>query len=244
VKKRVYSSIICQLPTTEFSIQFSAATTKYLVAISSQLSSTADSQPTLRVRESELLYHWRFTAHRSSWRQTPWDSRPVILFSNWTLVVIVLMGMLFTIAAGPRQRNHSQVRVPRDSWSHFTVSDSRLSQHGGPGPRIYISQEQGSPVIPPGTGFPFRHILPLAGLRWRWPLPQVHSTRQPTLSQSQSYFTTGGLPPIISSWRQAPWDPRPEIYFFNWTLAVIVLMWHPLWRDDGFVCYQYAWPFV
>jgi hypothetical protein len=29
------------------------------------------------------------------------------------------------------------------------------------------------------------------------------------LSQSQSYFTTGGLPPISSSWRQAPWDPRP-----------------------------------
>jgi hypothetical protein len=25
-----------------------------------------------------------------------------------------------------------------------------------------------------------------------------------SLSQSQSYFTTGGLPPISSSWRQAP----------------------------------------
>jgi hypothetical protein len=24
------------------------------------------------------------------------------------------------------------------------------------------------------------------------------------LSQSQGYFTIGGLPPIISSWRQAP----------------------------------------
>jgi hypothetical protein len=28
-------------------------------------------------------------------------------------------------------------------------------QPGGPGPSIYIPQEQGSPVIPPGTGFPF-----------------------------------------------------------------------------------------
>jgi hypothetical protein len=44
------------------------------------------------------------------------------------------------------------------------------------------------------------------------------------LSQSQSYFTTDGLPPISSSWRQAPWDLRPVILFSNWTLAVIVLM--------------------
>jgi hypothetical protein len=40
----------------------------------------------------------------------------------------------------------------------------------------------------------------------------------------QSYFTTGGLPPISSSWRQAPWDPRPDLFFPNWTPAVIVLM--------------------
>jgi hypothetical protein len=33
------------------------------------------------------------------------------------------------------------------------------------------------------------------------------------LIQNQSYFTTGGLPPISSSWRQAPWGPRPEIFF-------------------------------
>jgi hypothetical protein len=31
-------------------------------------------------------------------------------------------------------------------------------------------------------------------------------------SQSQSYFTTGDLPPISLSWRQAPWDSRPEIF--------------------------------
>jgi hypothetical protein len=28
--------------------------------------------------------------------------------------------------------------------------------------------------------------------------------------QSQSHFTTGDLPPISSSWRQAPWDSRSE----------------------------------
>jgi hypothetical protein len=35
------------------------------------------------------------------------------------------------------------------------------------------------------------------------------------LSQCQSYFTTGSLPPINSPWRQAPWEPRPVILFFQ-----------------------------
>jgi hypothetical protein len=35
-------------------------------------------------------------------------------------------GLSFTIAAGPRQLSQSRVRIPWDSWSHFTVSDSRL----------------------------------------------------------------------------------------------------------------------
>jgi hypothetical protein len=56
------------------------------------------------------------------------------------------MGLSFTNAADPRQCSHSQVRVPRGSCTHFTVSNLRLPQHGGPDPRIYISQEQGGPV--------------------------------------------------------------------------------------------------
>jgi hypothetical protein len=76
------------------------------------------------------------------------------------------MDLLFAIAAGPRQRSHSQVSVPRYSRPYFTGSDSRLPQPGGPGLHIYISQEQGDPVITPGTGFPFRRLLRLAGL-WR-----------------------------------------------------------------------------
>jgi hypothetical protein len=31
-------------------------------------------------------------------------------------------GLAFTIAAGPRQRSHSLVRVPRESWPYLTVS--------------------------------------------------------------------------------------------------------------------------
>jgi hypothetical protein len=36
-------------------------------------------------------------------------------------------GLSFTLAAGPRQRSHSRVRVPWDSRPYFTVSDSRLA---------------------------------------------------------------------------------------------------------------------
>jgi hypothetical protein len=61
----------------------------------------------------------------------------------------------FTIVVGPRRHSHYQVRVPRDSWPYFIVSDPRLPQPGGP-------------VILPGTGFPFRRLLRLAGLRWRY----------------------------------------------------------------------------
>jgi hypothetical protein len=82
-------------------------------------------------------------------------------------------GLPFTIAAGPRQRSHSWVRVQRDSWLYFTVSDSRLPQPGGPGPCIYSPQERGRPVIPPGTGFPFRRLKRLAGLRWRYSNPPI-----------------------------------------------------------------------
>jgi hypothetical protein len=89
------------------------------------------------------------------------------------------MGQSFTTAAGPRKRSHSRVRVPRDSWPHFSVSYSRLPQPGGPGPRIYILL---------GTGWP-RHWVPfsspprLARLRWRY-----DSTQSPHESQLRKEF--------------------------------------------------------
>jgi hypothetical protein len=88
------------------------------------------------------------------------------------------MGLSFTIAAGPRQRSHSKVRLPWDSWPYFTALDSRLPQPGGPGPRIYILTEQGGPITPSGAGFPFRHLLRLAELRWRYSTPLPHGTEE------------------------------------------------------------------
>jgi hypothetical protein len=90
----------------------------------------------------------------------------------------------FTIAAAPHQRSHSWVLVPRGSGQYFILSDSRLPQPGGPGLSIYINQEQNGPVISPDIGFPFRHLLRLAGLRWKYSNPPPHG--QPMGSESES----------------------------------------------------------
>jgi hypothetical protein len=83
----------------------------------------------------------------------------------WGVLSDKRTGLSFTIVAGPRQRSHSRVRVPWGLRPYFTVSVLRLSQPGGPGPSIYIPQEQGGPVIAPAIGLPFRRLLQLAGLQ-------------------------------------------------------------------------------
>jgi hypothetical protein len=62
----------------------------------------------------------------------------------------------------------------RRTHDHILLSHLRLPQPGGPGPRIYIPQEQRGPVIPTDTGFPFRRLLLLARLRWRYCSPPPH----------------------------------------------------------------------
>jgi hypothetical protein len=42
--------------------------------------------------------------------------------------------------------------------------------------QVRVPQERGSPVIPPGTGFPFRRLLRLAGIRWRYSNPPSEYT--------------------------------------------------------------------
>jgi hypothetical protein len=122
-------------------------------------------------------------------------------------------GLSFNISDGPRQHSHSRVRFPRDSWPYVTASNSRLPQPEGPGVRIYVPQEQGGPVRPPGTGFPFRHLRLQGyggGIR-----THLHTGTNSAQSESQSYSTTGGLSPINSSRRPAPWESRPEFFFLQ-----------------------------
>jgi hypothetical protein len=83
--------------------------------------------------------------------------------------------MSFTIAAGPRQRSRSQ--------DQLLLSQIRQSPNLEDQVPVFISpQEKGGPVIPPGTGFPFRRLLRLAELRWRYSTPPPHgncATRVP-----------------------------------------------------------------
>jgi hypothetical protein len=61
----------------------------------------------------------------------------------------------------------------REAHDHILLPQIRdYPQPAGSGSRIYIPQEKGGPVTPPGTGFPFRRLLRLAGLRWR---PSLYS---------------------------------------------------------------------
>jgi hypothetical protein len=59
----------------------------------------------------------------------------------------------------------------RKTRNYTLLSHLGLTQPGGPGSHIYIPQEQGGPVIPPGTGSPFRRLLRLAGLWCNDPKP-------------------------------------------------------------------------
>jgi hypothetical protein len=69
-----------------------------------------------------------------SWNKAPiWGLRPDLYYCQtvsgllmWGALSVERMGLSFTVAAGPRQRSHSRVRVPWDSRPCVTVSDSRL----------------------------------------------------------------------------------------------------------------------
>jgi hypothetical protein len=140
------------------------------------------------------------------------------------------MGLSFTIPAGPRQSRNFRVRVTRDSWPYFTVSDSKLPQPVGSGVHIYIAQEQGVPVIPLGTGFPF-HRLPQVSRRATVEVFDPASTWDVAvevfLSLSlESYITTDGQSASLSWYKALIWGIRPDFYYCQ--TAAGLLMWGAL----------------
>jgi hypothetical protein len=77
--------------------------------------------------------------------------------------------------------------------------------------------------------------------QWLWLAPSNGPSRVDAFSTHLTETDTA----ISSSWGQDPWGSRPEIFFFLET--------EPLWSqskcnilsaEDGFVSYEYAWPFV
>jgi hypothetical protein len=107
--------------------------------------------------ESELVYYWRHIANQFVLAKTPWDTRPAFIFQlntcfhnpdvtstltrGWTCRLKLLLAFASAVIL------RSETRRTHD---HILLSQIRVLQLGGPGPRIYIPQEQGGPVIPPG----------------------------------------------------------------------------------------------
>jgi hypothetical protein len=89
----------------------------------------------------------------------------------FNLLAQLLLGIARAVTFGPESRR---------THDHVLLSGLSLPQPAGPGPRIYIPQEQLGPVIPPGTGFPFRRLLRFAGLRLRNSIPSPHGVLPPT----------------------------------------------------------------
>jgi hypothetical protein len=110
----------------------------------------------LSVSESESHITTDGQSASPSWNKAPiWGLRLGFYYCQtvagvlmWGAVSDERMGLSFTIAPGPRQRSHFQVPVPLGLVNH-----------------ILLSQIQ---------DFPFRRLLPLAGLRWRYSNPPPH----------------------------------------------------------------------
>jgi hypothetical protein len=79
------------------------------------------------------------SASLSSNKEPIWGLRPDFYYCQtvagllmWDALSDERMGLLFTTAAGLRQRSHSRVRVPWNSRPYFSVSDSRLTSSSRP----------------------------------------------------------------------------------------------------------------
>jgi hypothetical protein len=140
--------------------------------------------------ESELLYR----QISSSWRQTPWDSRQAFFFqlntcgyspygtSSLKKGWVCPLQLLLVLASAVILRSESH-----GTRDYILLSQIRYFHNLELGPCIYIPQEQGGPVIPPGTGFRFRRHLrtryvTLARITWETPLSTF-----PTLLQKRVY---------------------------------------------------------
>jgi hypothetical protein len=109
-------------------------------------------------------------------------------------------------------------------WSSPTQSFSAPSPAGHSQIRDPPTWRATSPYLYPqkrgGTGFPFSHFLPFAELRWRYsyPPPRGHcrTVRARVTLRRAIYRQSVRL-------SAEPLETHDQ-YFFNWTLAVIVLL--------------------
>jgi hypothetical protein len=98
---------------------------------------------------------------RVSWHGTPSLTRWWVC----NLLAQLLLGLARAVTLGCKSRRFTTI-------FYCLIWDS--SNLEGQISVFIFPQEQGGSVIPPGTGFPFRRLLRLAGLRWRYSNPPPH----------------------------------------------------------------------
>jgi hypothetical protein len=161
-------------------------TTKFLPSVCRFLSTSSQSGGSLSLRSCSPCKKLRWFCDRQSVGQfvlvsAPWPDFNFLLFVNdflssscWTpsLKRGRVCNLQCKQSMVESRRIHNHVRV---SLSHL-----RHPQCEGPGSSIHIPQEQGGPVIPPGTGFPFHLLLQLVRLRWKYSNPPPHGSLNTT----------------------------------------------------------------
>jgi hypothetical protein len=105
------------------------------------------------------------------------------LMRGWVCRLEYLLGLASAVILRSESHGtHDHILLP---------SDSKLPQSGGPGPRIYIPQEQGCLVINPGTGFPFNRLLRLAGIRRKYSNPPPQGIIRENQSVNHTIYSKG-----------------------------------------------------
>jgi hypothetical protein len=133
------------------------------------------------------------------------------------LLVQLLLGLVRAVTLGSKSRR---------THGHILLSHLILPQPGGPGPRIYIPQETGGPVVSPGTVFPSCRLLRLSGLLWSYSNQFPHGlthvclmSKSKSKSKSKScYYWRSVSQYVLGS--SSLWNLWPDIIFY---LKVAVL---------------------
>jgi hypothetical protein len=199
--------------------------------------------------ESELLYDWRFTTNQFVWAPSPLKVTARIFsnenprsYSSYNILSDERIGLSFTIAAGPRQRIHSRIRVPWDSRPYFTVSDSRFpflsppttrwamvevfdpAPHGNPVRSVCLSKSKSKLyVLRPEPSFTFHSLRS----------SEPPSPTQLSRNSHVLYFLLSSLRCPQS--RDHPSPPTlPVIHSQTIVLRLVLFPGWPLWGADVF----------
>jgi hypothetical protein len=173
----------------------------------------------------------------SSWWQAPWDSRPVI-FSNITASYVTSslirgcvcrLQLLLVLASIVNLRSES-----RGTHDHNLPSQIRDSPDLEGQLPVFISLRNSVARLYPQARFPFRRLLRLAGLRWRYSTPPLHRLAR-SQSQSQSYIATDGRS-ISKSWCRAPSGAHDQIFI----IVTVLFLWGALSDERTSLSFIYA----